>query len=109
MEIDEKAIAAAAPFVEGEVYSEKSVEDFRQELRLLLRNRGYAFAQIEVTEQIDDERLLVNLDFDAIPDRLVEVRKIGFTGNSQTRDEVLRRQLEILEGEVFRKKSLTIR
>lgn len=34
------------------------------------------------------------------------MRKIGFTGNSQTRDEVLRRQLEILEGEVFSQEKL---
>ena len=106
VKVDEQDIEAVEVFAEGEVYSESEVEVFRQQLRQLLRNRGYAFAQIELTEHIDDERFRVDLAFTADPDQIVEVRRIEFTGNDQTRDEVLRRQLEILENETFSQEKL---
>ena len=48
--------------------------------------------------QINNETGVVDLNYYVNPGQQVTVRRINFTGNSKTSDEVLRREMRQMEG-----------
>ena len=99
--ITEEMAKEAATFMPGESFSDRLVEQYRDRLREMMRNEGYAFARAEAFTNINDDTLEVEVAFSLEPDSVAEVNRIRFVGNNLTRDIVLRRQLEIVEGERF--------
>jgi outer membrane protein insertion porin family len=59
---------------------------------------GYAFARVESVPQIDRNTGRVELVLNADPGRRAYVRRINVSGNTRTRDEVIRREFRQLEG-----------
>jgi outer membrane protein insertion porin family len=58
---------------------------------------GYAFAKIELVPLLDRSKGLVTLVYKAEPGLRAYVRKINITGNTRTRDEVIRREFRQFE------------
>jgi outer membrane protein insertion porin family len=58
---------------------------------------GYAFARIEARPEIDRATGQVAVVLNAEPQRRVYVRRINISGNSRTRDEVVRREFRQFE------------
>lgn len=77
----------------GDVFSRKKVQETSSNLTDALGNIGYAFANVNAIPDIDNEKKTVNLTFFMDPGKRVYVRRITFSGNSKTRDEVLRREM----------------
>ena len=63
-----------------------------------LGNDGYTFAKVDGIPKIDDSARTVDLTFFVEPGKRTYVRNINFTGNSSTKDEVLRREMVQMEG-----------
>ncbi len=82
----------------GDVFSRKRVTKSVDQISTLLGNRGYAFANVNTVPEIDDETDEVSLGFFVDPGKRVYVRRINISGNSSTRDEVLRREMRQMEG-----------
>lgn len=74
------------------VFSRKAITKTTENLTNRLGNDGYAFANINAVPDIDREAREVNLTFFVDPGRRAYVRRITISGNSKTRDEVLRRE-----------------
>ena len=74
--------------------SQKAIED-------RVGMTGYAFAKVNVIPQINDEDRTISLTYNLEPGRKVYVRRITFFGNFKTRDEVLRREMRLMEGSVL--------
>jgi outer membrane protein insertion porin family len=66
-----------------------------------LGNDGYAFANVNAIPQTDKQKQEVAFTFFIDPGRRVYVRRINVSGNSRTRDEVIRREMRQLEGGWF--------
>ncbi len=82
----------------GDVFSRKEVSKSRAALRNRLADDGYAFASVNAVPSIEKESQSVSFNFVVDPGRRVYVRRINVTGNTITRDEVIRRELRQLEG-----------
>ncbi len=82
---------------EGEVFSRKRITAATQTITERLGEEGYAFANVAVDPQVDDESRTVDLTLVVDPGKRVYVRRITFSGNTRTQDEVLRRELRQLE------------
>jgi outer membrane protein insertion porin family len=82
----------------GDVFSRKKVTEAVDEISSLLGNQGYAFANVNTSPELDDEKYEVGLGFFVDPGDRVYVRRINLAGNVGTRDEVLRREMRQLEG-----------
>ena len=81
-----------------ETYSQAQITSIEEFFVDVLGNRGYAFAEVKGdTETIDDSNQ-VDLTFAVIPGKKTYTRKIMFTGNYVTQDEVLRREMRQFEG-----------
>ncbi len=68
--------------------------------------KGYAYADVSPKSTIDDEKKIVDLKIQIDPGRKVYVGKINVTGNTRTRDNVVRREFRLKEGELFNSKKL---
>ena len=79
-------------------YSQELVNAVKQLLQRKYGNAGYYYAEINVVPQIDNETKKVNLNYYINPGQQVTVRRINFTGNTKTADEVLRREMRQMEG-----------
>jgi outer membrane protein insertion porin family len=86
---------------QGEVFSRKAVTQTSTNLSDALGEIGYAFANVNAIPDIDDENNIVDLTFFIDPGKRVYVRRINFSGNIITRDEVLRREMRQQEGAWF--------
>jgi outer membrane protein insertion porin family len=82
----------------GELFSRKEVTDSSKRLTDRLGEEGYSFANVNSIPDINKEDKTVSLTFFVDPSKRVYVRRINFSGNSKTRDEVLRQEMRQQEG-----------
>ncbi len=82
----------------GDIFSRKKVTKTTSNLTDRLGDEGYAFANVNAIPEIDTKTKTVKLTYFIDPGKRVYVRRINFTGNTKTRDEVLRREMRQIEG-----------
>lgn len=82
----------------GETFSRRKLEATTEGFDTVLANVGYAFADSEAIPEVNAKDRTVNITFFVKPGKRTYVRRINFTGNSKTRDEVLRREMRQFEG-----------
>ncbi len=85
----------------GEVFSRKLMVKNSGALSDRLGEEGFAFADVKVLPNIDDKAREVRLTYNIIPGERAYVRRIVFSGQYKTRDEVLRREMRQMEGSRF--------
>lgn len=72
-----------------------------QKLTEKYQDLGYAFVNVIPKMAIHDETRTVDIDYSFEKGSLVYFGQINITGNTKTRDYVLRRELKIIEGELY--------
>ena len=82
----------------GQPFSRKVVNASRVELLSKYADEGYAFVEVRPIYEADREARVVKTVFTIDPKQRVYVRKVEITGNLQTRDQVIRRELRQFEG-----------
>jgi outer membrane protein insertion porin family len=82
----------------GDVFSRKRVTEAVDRISSLLGNEGYAFANVNTVPELDEAAKEVSLGFFVDPGKRVYVRRINISGNTNTSDEVLRREMRQMEG-----------
>ncbi len=85
-------------YKDGDTYSQEKVNAVKQLLLRKYGNAGYYFADVNVVPQINNETRTVDMNYYINPGQQVTVRRINFSGNSKTADEVLRREMRQMEG-----------
>lgn len=65
--------------------------------------KGYAFARVRPRAKRDREKHLINITYVISEGPRVYVERINITGNVRTLDRVIRRQMELAEGDAFNK------
>jgi len=83
---------------EGETFSRQRVTLTQDLIAKRLGNEGFTFASVNGVPKINDEDKTVELTFFVEPGKRTYVRRINFTGNESTMDEVLRREMVQMEG-----------
>src|SRR5262249_3427752 len=92
----------------GETFSREKLTDSTKAITDRLGRDGYAFANVNANPDIDKEKRTVKFTFLVDPGRRVYVRRINVTGNTRTRDEVIRREMRQLEGSFFDSQKLQL-
>ncbi len=64
-------------------------------------DKGYAFANVSPRTDIDVEKKLVNITFNADKGNIVHIGRINISGNTRTRDKVIRREFKLDEGDLY--------
>lgn len=82
----------------GEVFSREKLTESTKLIGDRLGNDGYAFANVNAVPELNKEKQEAKFTFFVDPGRRVYVRRINVTGNTKTRDEVIRREMRQMEG-----------
>lgn len=95
---DEAVLAKEVAYSTGGQYSQSNLRLTSQQIANKFGDDGYYNAQIRPVPRINDQTRVVDIDYYIDPARPVYVRRINFSGNIKTKDEVLRREMRQLEG-----------
>ena len=86
---------------EGEVFEASTLRDDVQLLTERMSEDGYAFAKIDPETHVDPDAKTVDVAFQVARGAPVTVERIDVSGNTKTRDYVVRREMRLQEGELF--------
>ena len=82
----------------GQTYSQAQITSIESFLTSLLGNEGFTFAEVKGNPDPISDNDFVDLTFIVQPGSRTYARKINFSGNFLTNDEVLRREMRQFEG-----------
>ncbi|MFP4182321.1 MAG: outer membrane protein assembly factor BamA [Thiohalospira sp.] len=81
----------------GEVFSRSRVTRTSERITERLAEEGFAFANVNPEPSFDRENREVGVTFRVEPGKRVYVRRIDITGNTKTKDRVIRREIRQME------------
>ena len=81
----------------GEIFSREKLTETTKLISDRLGDEGYAFAAVNAVPELDTENNEVAFTLYVDPGRRVYIRRITISGNTDTRDEVIRRELRQFE------------
>lgn len=97
MLVPEEELSKLITVEQGEVFNRQKVTESSKAIGDRLGNEGYAFANVNAVPEVDKDKRTVAFTYFVDPGRRVYVRRMNLTGNTRTRDEVLRREMRQLE------------
>lgn len=110
--IGEISFAGDVDFTDEELLKEVSIDDqkyFSQavlladiaKLQAKYGDDGYAYTNVVPRPDMSSETQIVGISFDIKKGEKVTIGEINVTGNTNTRDKVVRRELRLYEGELY--------
>jgi len=100
-DFDDKRLAANLTIKKGDWYNAKLVEDTVESLGNTTGLFGYAFTEINPEFNRDKDALTMGINFRIAQSQRTYVERINVTGNTQTQDKVVRREIRLAEGDAF--------
>ncbi len=99
--LPDEVLSAGLRVHAGDTYNRSLIRADRARITDTLGEHGYAFAQVmpDVQPNLGDNTL--NVTFNVAEGEQVTIRRINITGNTKTRDRVIRREVRQQEGEII--------
>jgi outer membrane protein insertion porin family len=94
-------LESTLPMQAGDAYNARLVEDTVTRLNETAGLFGYAFADVRPRFERNPENLTMSVTFQVAEAPRVYVERINVNGNTATRDEVIRREFRLAEGDPF--------
>src|SRR5215467_9268361 len=98
------ALKAAFPLKQGDIFSTEKVRKALETYGKIYGEYGFIDFTPEPDTEVDDTNKIINLTLRFDEQKQYYVRRIDFSGNTTTRDKVIRRELMIDEGQLFNKR-----
>jgi outer membrane protein insertion porin family len=99
-----EALKGAFPLKPGDIFSTEKVRKALETYGKIYGEYGFIDFTPEPETEIDEEKKIINLTMKFDEQKQYFVRRIDFSGNTTTRDKVIRRELLIDEGQLFNKR-----
>ncbi|MBL8677456.1 MAG: outer membrane protein assembly factor BamA, partial [Alphaproteobacteria bacterium] len=87
--------------VREEWFDSKEVERTVDKLNMAIGEKGFAFVDIEPKLHRNPKDLTVDIDFIIKEGRHVYINRINIVGNDRTDDDVIRREIRLVEGDPY--------
>jgi len=98
------ALKAAFPLKQGDIFSTEKVRKALETYGKIYGEYGFIDFTPEPDTEVDDANKVINLTLRFDEQKQYYVHRIDFSGNTTTRDKVIRRELMIDEGQLFNKR-----
>lgn len=85
----------------GDTYDASKVDSSVEKLTLEASNQGFVFAQVEPKVDRNPEKGSLNITYDIREGPRTYVERIDIVGNDRTLDTVIRRELQLYEGDAY--------
>jgi outer membrane protein insertion porin family len=102
-DIDPNALQRLVATSAGDTYNAEAVEKSLVSLTTEVSRRGYAFAQVRPRGDRDAAGRLIGITYVVDEGPRVYVERINVRGNTRSRDYVVRRELDLGEGDAYNK------
>jgi outer membrane protein insertion porin family len=100
-DFDDKRMASTLTLKKGDWYNAKLVEDTVESLQNTTGLFGYAFTEVNPEFNRDRDALTMSINFHIAEAQRTYIERINVTGNTQTQDKVVRREVRLSEGDAF--------
>ena len=100
-DLDAETLRGALTIVEGETYNAELIEESIEKLNFDVGRRGYAFVDVRPRVKRQRDKRLIDLVFEINEGPRVYIDRINITGNIRTLDKVIRREVNLVEGDAF--------
>jgi outer membrane protein insertion porin family len=100
-----EALKGAFPIKQGEILNVSKLRKAMKDYTSIYGEYGFIDFTPEPDFDIDDAGKIINLTLKFDEQKQYYVRRIDFSGNTTTRDKVIRRELMIDEGQLFNKRA----
>ncbi len=97
----EEFLALIPDDLTGDTYDASEVEDIIDDMTDLAGQKGFAFVQVRPRADKDSENLVIDITFELIEGNRIFVERIDIVGNTRTLDRVIRREFDLVEGDIF--------
>ena len=98
---DPKVLERKVKILPGQVFNGRTLNDDLIALKGLYSEKGFAYADISPLTDIQADEKKVNIVFAIDRGDKIFIEEIRVTGNTRTRDNVIRRELRLFEGDVY--------
>jgi len=99
-------ILKSAETESGKIFNKTALREDIDKILALYSEKGYAMADVDPLINVDNEKKAANITLSIIEGDIYRVGKIEISGNTKTRDKVIRREVRLDEGDVFNSKLL---
>ena len=82
----------------GDVFSREKLNASTKAIADKLGAQGYAFANVNASPELDKDKRTAAFTIFVDPGKRAYVRRVNITGNTKTRDEVIRQEIRQMEG-----------
>ena len=96
-----KVLRNLFPIKDGEIFNRQKIAKGLENLKTFYASGGYINFTSIPTPSFDEQKKLVSFDIDVDEGKQFSVRRIEFSGNTTTRDKVIRRELVLEEGHLY--------
>jgi outer membrane protein insertion porin family len=87
--------------ISGEVYNASNIDKTIEKLTLLVSEQGFAFARVRPRADRNAAARTIDLTYAIDEGPRVYIERINISGNSRTKDFVIRREFRLAEGDAF--------
>ncbi len=98
---DIQALQEMLSLKEGAVFNRSYLTADVDSLTRHYTDRGYYFASVSPKTDMHQDRQIVDVEFEVQRGPLYFVKEVGISGNTNTRDNVVRREVQIVEGQLY--------
>lgn len=99
--LDKDFLRAVVPIREGDDFNGDLIETAVDQITFAAGTLGYAFVDVRQRLEPNPETGLVDVTFNVDEGPRVYIEKIDIIGNTRTLDEVIRREVRVVEGDAF--------
>jgi outer membrane protein insertion porin family len=99
--LDKELLRQALTLKEGQIFSRSALDSDRERLEHNYSDRGFFNAKVDPQTRVDATAKTVDIAYAIGKGSLAFLREIDITGNKTTIDPVIRREMMIVEGELY--------
>ena len=97
----EAELAKKVKLKTGEIFDRSLLRADVSTLTDLYADKGYAFANISPLSKVNNEQKTIDITYEFEKGEKVYIDRINISGNTKTRDKVVRRELKLAEGDLY--------
>src|SRR6202012_5001130 len=99
--LDKNVLLSLVPFASGDVYQDEKIEQATESLSFPAGAAGFAFGDVRPHYTPNRGKGTVDVTFDVKEGPRVYVDRIDVVGNTRTLDYVIRREMNVSEGDAY--------
>ena len=106
LDIDKASFSKALGVSSGDIFKRKELIDGLDKIGNFFGDQGFAYAAVNANVEQNDQLQTVDVNVKIKVDNRVFINRISISGNNRTQDDVIRREINLFEGQQYSRSEL---